>query len=51
MTYFLTLLTSNRYCNTFISSYGCDSYYKYNDKLLLYDVKENLRNQIMLTLE
>lgn len=47
MTYFVTLLTGNRYCAAFIQDYGCESYYKYNDSLLLYDVHEKLKKEIM----
>ena len=46
MTYFLSLLTANRSSNTFISRYGCESYYQYNDALLLYDADELLRDEI-----
>ena len=46
MTYFVTLLTGNQNCAGFIQDYGCESYYKYNDSLLLYDVHEELKKEI-----
>lgn len=46
MIYFVTLLTGNQNCAGFIQDYGCESYYKYNDSLLLYDVHEELKKEI-----
>ncbi len=46
MTYFITVLTSGSASSSFLALHGSESYYKYNDRLLLFDVKEKLREEI-----
>ena len=46
MTLIMTFLTGNRFSNTFINRWGCDSYFKYNQDMLIYDAKQNLLNQL-----
>ena len=48
MTYFLTILTENSHSSTFIHRWGCESYYRYNDKLLVYDNTQKLQQELLL---
>ena len=49
--YFMTILTAGRHSSSFIAGYGCDAYYRHNDDMLLYDVREELKREITLELE
>lgn len=47
MVLFLTELTSNAASLEFIQKWGCESYFKFNEDLLIYDVKEKLHQEVL----
>ncbi len=46
MVLFMAELTANEESMLFLEMWGCDSYFKYNQDLLIYDVHRNLRREI-----
>ncbi|HBA50313.1 MAG TPA: ATPase [Lachnospiraceae bacterium] len=46
MVLFMTELTASEDSMLFIEMWGCDSYFKYNQELLIYDVHRNLQREI-----
>ena len=46
MVLFLTELTANEESMLFVEMWGCDSYFRYNEELLIYDIHRNLRRKI-----
>ena len=46
MLIFMTELTANPDSAEFISEFGCDEYFKYNSKFLLYEREQKLRDKI-----
>lgn len=46
MILFMTELTASEESMLFIEMWGCDSYFKYNQELLIYDVHRNLQREI-----
>ena len=46
MVLFMTELTANEESMLFLEMWGCDSYFKYNQELLIYDVHQNLQREV-----
>ena len=46
MMYFMTILTTGKLSSAFIALEGSEGYARHNDKMLLYDIEEELRDQI-----
>ena len=46
MMYFMTILTTGKSSSEFIAMHGSDGYARHNDRMLLYDAQEELREQI-----
>ncbi len=46
MVIFITELNTNPYSIQFISENGCDSYYKYNKKLLFEEEQRNILKEL-----
>ena len=46
MMYFMTILTTGKSSSEFIAMHGFDGYARHNDRMLLYDAQEELREQI-----
>lgn len=46
MVIFITELTSNYYSYQFISEYGCEKYFKYNESLLFHENENKIINEI-----
>lgn len=42
----MTELTANEESMLFLEMWGCDSYFKYNQELLIYDVHQNLQREV-----
>ena len=48
LTYFMTILTSGHVSSSFLAKHGSPKYFEHNKNLLLFDVKEQLRKEILL---
>jgi hypothetical protein len=46
MVLLMTELTASEESMLFIEMWGCDSYFKYDQELLIYDVHRNLQREI-----
>lgn len=46
MVLFMTELTANEESMLFLEAWGCDSYFRYNQELLIYDMHQKLRHEI-----
>ena len=46
MFFFMTVMTANRHSSSFLAKFGSESYFRHNEELLVYDLRENLRKDI-----
>ena len=47
ITYYMTILTANRYSSSFVAGFGCEAYHRYNDSLLFMDEKQKLKSEMI----
>lgn len=48
LSYYITVLTTGKHSSEFIALNGSDGYYRNNTSLLAYDVREKLKNEILM---
>lgn len=51
MTYFMTIITAGKSASQFIARHGSKAYFKRNEKLLIYDAREELKASIKADLD
>ena len=44
--YFMTVLTAGKESSSFIAEHGSEGFYRHNDSMLVYDVREDLKKEI-----
>ena len=51
ITYFMTIITAGKSSSQFIARHGSKAYFKHNEKLLIYDAREQLKEAIKADLD